>query len=430
MENKQQLLKQESCICITRTGDECYKETMLLKEHSLEICVNGISQLTSLCTNEYIEELIVGRLFTEGLINCLEEISEMTLSENDTQANVKINGCGSMAEKTFSTNPYLNEWIFDMADRLEKGMPLYEKTHGIHSCFLYKDGELLFACEDIGRHNAMDKVIGYALLQHINLSQCAVYSSGRVPSDMMKKVIRAGIPVFVSKGIPTADAIKLAKQHKITLICSARRDKMCIYTDYRKKEVDALILAGGKSSRMGGNHKGNLLLGEETFVQHIVREMAPISDQIWISYGNEVHAEYENCKIVQDIYKDCGPMGGIHAGLKKAENEKVIIVACDMPFMRAEFFERLLREMEDATDVIIPIVDGRIHPLAAVYKKRILPVVETQIQSGNYRLRHILDQVNTKYVDVSDNAEMVEMLRNINNTNDYFMMQKERKILT
>lgn len=419
MDNTQQLLKQKSCICITRTGEECYKENTLLKEHNLEICVNRTKKLTSLCTNEHMKELIVGRLFTEGLITCLKEIEEMTLSENDTQASVKINRCGSAAEKIFSTIPYPNEWVFDMADKLENGMPLYEKTRGIHSCFLYKDGELLFACEDIGRHNAMDKVIGYAILHHINLSKCAVYSSGRVPSDMMKKVIRAGIPVFVSKGIPTADAINLARMHRITLICGARRDKMSIYTDYRKKEIDALILAGGKSSRMGGNHKGNLLFGEETFIQHIVREMAHVSDQIWISYGNEVHAEYENCKIVQDIYKDCGPMGGIHAGLNKAENEKVIIVACDMPFMRAEFFERLLCEMEDVTDVIIPVVEGRIHPLAAVYKKRILPVVEAQIQSGNYRLRHILDQVNTKYVDVSDNAEMVEMLRNINNIDEY-----------
>ena len=78
--------------------------------------------------------------------------------------------------------------------------------------------------------------------------------------------------------------------------------------------------------------------------------------------------------------------------------------------------------MDRIKDVIVPVVDGRIHPLAAIYKKRILPVVEVQIQSGNYRLRHIFDQVNTKYIDVSDDARMVEMLKNINTVEEYQQM--------
>ena len=417
-----QLLRQETCICIKRDGEKDCKETILLKEHNLEIFVNETIKINSLCTNDYIKELVVGRLITESVINTPEEIVQIVLSENGSTAKVTIKHPADVPERTFATVSYLNEWVFAMADKLENGMPLYEKTHGIHSCFLYENDNLLFACEDIGRHNAMDKVIGYALLNHIELSKCAVYSSGRVPSDMIRKVIQAGIPVLVSKGIPTADSIELAKQHQITLICGARKDKMSIYTDFRKKGADALILAGGKSSRMGGRHKGSLRYENETFVQRLVHEVTDIADQIWISYGDTVHAEYSNCKIVNDVYADCGPMGGIHAGLSKAENENVIIIACDMPFMRADFFKKLLQEMTEETDVIIPMVDGRIHPLAAVYKKRILPVVDTQLQRGQYRLRHIFDQVNTKYVEVGDDAEMVKMLRNINTPEDYRQM--------
>ena len=419
MDNEQQLLGQVSCVCIKRNGDKFNKENVLLKEHNLEIYVNKTRKLISLCTNDCIKELIVGRLFTEGLINTLEEISEISVLDGNNKAYVTINSCDNIPAKMLSSISYPDEWIFDMADKLEAGMPLYEKTHGIHSCFLYNNGKLLFACEDIGRHNAMDKAIGYALLNQIELSECSIYSSGRVPSDMIKKVIKAGIPIFVSKGIPTEDSIELAKMHRITLICGARRDKMSIYTDYRKKEIDALILAGGKSSRMGGKHKGNLMCENETFVQRLINEMTKVSDKIWLSYGNTVHAEYDKCRIVQDIHTDCGPIGGIHAGLSEAENEKAIIVACDMPFMRAEFFGNLMEQMDEETDIIVPVVDGRIHPLAAIYKKRILPVVESQIQSGNYRLRKILDQVNTKYIDVSDDARMVEMLRNINTVEEY-----------
>ena len=89
--------------------------------------------------------------------------------------------------------------------------------------------------------------------------------------------------------------------------------------------VDAVILAGGKSSRMGGRHKGNLICAEETFTKHMLNEVSKVADHVWISYGKEVHEKYEGCEIIQDKYLDCGPIGGIHAGLSEAKNEKVII---------------------------------------------------------------------------------------------------------
>ena len=125
--------------------------------------------------------------------------------------------------------PWKASQIFDLADRFHAGMPLHGQTFATHSCLLAKDGALLFQCEDIGRHNALDKAIGYALRHKIPLTECMAYSSGRIPTDMAMKAIRAKIPILSSKASPTAEAIELAKEYGLTLVCAARRDRMKLF---------------------------------------------------------------------------------------------------------------------------------------------------------------------------------------------------------
>jgi FdhD protein len=77
----------------------------------------------------------------------------------------------------------------------------------------------------------MDKAIGYALINGIPLNECILYTTGRVPTDMVKKAIMAGVPVLVSKAVPTDAAIKMAKEHSLTLICKAWPDKFEIFAE-------------------------------------------------------------------------------------------------------------------------------------------------------------------------------------------------------
>ena len=240
--------------CIKRTGETSDEHGVLLKEHAMDIYVSvcptkesGVDSLGAgefyasvVCTEELLEELVIGRLVCDGMIKSLEEVKSLEVSGDHSVADVEI------VQKKLLNFPkedscehlqitYPNEWIFAMADVMAAGMPLHEKTWSVHSCYLFGQGELLFCCEDISRHNAVDKVIGYAVKNRIELSQCALYTSGRVPADMIDKVIVAGIPVLVSKGMPTMQAVELAKEAKVTLVCGARRDQMRIYADYRKK---------------------------------------------------------------------------------------------------------------------------------------------------------------------------------------------------
>lgn len=179
--------------------------------------------------------------------------------------------------------------------------------------------------------------------------------------------------------------------------------------------MDALILAGGKSSRMGGLHKGNLRIGEESFTQRLVCELQPHVEHILLSYGETVQQELPGCLIIQDEYKDCGPMGGLHAGLKSCCSELLLVSACDTPLLKWELYAFLLSHLQQH-DAVVPVADGKIHPLTAIYRKSFLPVFEQGLQSGNYRLRSALEQADVCYVDV---PQFASMLKNINTMEEY-----------
>ena len=122
-------------------------------------------------------------------------------------------------------------WIYALGRAFHAGAPLYRATHGIHSCFLMQDGEILYCCEDIGRHNALDKAVGRALMDGVDLRRCVLFSSGRIPADMMEKAIRAGVPLLASNAVPTDRAVALARAYRVVLICTARSDSMNIFAD-------------------------------------------------------------------------------------------------------------------------------------------------------------------------------------------------------
>ena len=233
--------------CIKRTGESNEEHSVLLREHAMDIYAGGEFYASVVCTEEWLSELVIGRLLCDGMIKSMDEVKSLKISEDHSVVDVEI------AEKSESAENFMeedrdiceedvkclfesgqNEWIFTMADTMAAGMPLHEMTWSAHSCYLFRQGELLFACEDISRHNAVDKVIGFAVKNKIDLSECAVYSSGRVPVDMMDKIVVAGIPILVSKGMPTLQAVELAKEAKVTLICGARKDQMRVYSDYRE----------------------------------------------------------------------------------------------------------------------------------------------------------------------------------------------------
>ncbi len=255
---------------ICSDGQTAIKRRSVLVEHVIDVYINNILTMKLICIPTMLTELVLGRLLTEGMISSAEDVEDIYICRYGRQAFVtlrekegrvfldtldnrelssveekKLDEADKYVEKTPSCctgNRVLNdyfinelpmkkiqpmkwkaEWIYALSKRFEEGMPIHSETGATHSCFLMTGGEIVFTCEDIGRHNALDKAIGYALRQGIDLKSCIAFSSGRIPTDMAEKAIAAGIPILATKSSVSDAAIELAEEYGLTLLGKCRR---------------------------------------------------------------------------------------------------------------------------------------------------------------------------------------------------------------
>jgi FdhD protein len=220
-------------------------------ERRLRILLNGKEVLKMYCSPIMIRELVAGFLTTEGIINggwCAERMSiiydEEIVVDVPVEGEVHLeggaitSGCVGgmtferpMTEETVSDNLQIEKHkLRDLFQKFQTRSELYNITGCIHSAAI-SDGDHIIVCgEDIGRHNAVDKVIGYCVLENLPLQDKIILVSGRLSSEMATKCARWGIPVVVSRAAPTALAIKIAQQRGITMIGFMRGKRLNIYS--------------------------------------------------------------------------------------------------------------------------------------------------------------------------------------------------------
>ena len=200
-------------------------------------------RLEFVCTPSFLPEMVLGHLLTEGLIRSGEEVTSLEVFRDRGEALTVLRECapvfsrGSASERADSGTPaklrpealLRPEWIRDMEERVREESELRVLTHAVHSAVLSHRGEIVFAAEDIGRHNAIDKAAGFALRNGIPLGECLLYTTGRMPSDMVMKAVRAGIPVLAGGKGPTAEGLRAAKQYGLSLAGNIRNGKICFY---------------------------------------------------------------------------------------------------------------------------------------------------------------------------------------------------------
>jgi molybdenum cofactor guanylyltransferase len=176
------------------------------------------------------------------------------------------------------------------------------------------------------------------------------------------------------------------------------------------------IIAGGKSSRIGKN-KALLKYRNKTFIENII-EAGDSYDEILIVSNTDVKVENLNIRIVKDIFKEYGPMGGIHSALVNAKYEKVLCIACDMPLISKETLNRLGSEKEDY-EVLVPVVDRYFEPLCAIYSKRIIDKLELSIKNNQTKLQDFIKTLDYKVANEKYRIFKQDDFYNINTLSEY-----------
>ena len=181
-----------------------------------------------------------------------------------------------------------------------------------------------------------------------------------------------------------------------------------------KKNITGIILAGGKSSRMGSD-KARILFKGKAFIEHVIQALKPVVDDILIISNNKEHDHF-SYKRISDTLDDAGPMAGLHAGLACSNTENNLVLSCDVPLIQTSVLEMIIAHNEEGKDVILLKEGSKSHPLIALYKKRTAPHLFSLLNHGERRLSTAINGLNVKSISVPKAKQ--EALRNINTMSD------------
>lgn len=232
----------------------------VIVEYPFTIFLNDNEFITLLCTPSSLEHLAIGFLHSEGLIGTKEDILDVKIdykkgiayvyTKNKTNLKEKLygkrtitTGCGKGTVfynviDSFKSKKIKHDFKIDKEDIIRlirifnKESELFLKTGGVHSCALCDKDNILIFEEDIGRHNALDKILGKTLMEDIDLKDKMILTSGRISSEVLIKVAKRGIPAIISRSAPTNLTVEMAKDLNITLIGFVRGRKMNIYSNF------------------------------------------------------------------------------------------------------------------------------------------------------------------------------------------------------
>ncbi len=238
--------------------DKSNIEAVVAREFPLTIILNNQELVTLLCSPQDLKYLAIGFLFSEGLLSSKDEIQKITVDEQRGVVRVETvedkafiqdvlskrlvtSGCGAGAtffrvvdaagQKVESRMKIAADEIFALVKEFQHSSEVYLATHGVHSAALCDRKNILVFKEDIGRHNAIDKIFGECVLNDIPTDDKVIVTSGRISSEILNKVAKRGIPIIISISAPTSVGVRASDNLGITLVGSVRGKGMNVYTN-------------------------------------------------------------------------------------------------------------------------------------------------------------------------------------------------------
>jgi FdhD protein len=216
-------------------------------EVTIELFVNKTPIASILTTPEMLKELAIGYLICEGLVKNADQISNFIIDEKRVYITVeqtehlelwrelRSSGCVGIKWEENESVSVTSSKRFSV-DAICKSLgflesEIYRETHGTHAaCLMNNKGECVAKAIDVGRHNAFDKVVGFAYLNGIEVSEHFIFSSGRQSAGMVLKAARAGIPLVATKTAPLNSGIDAAQRTGVCLVCFVTSDKISVYS--------------------------------------------------------------------------------------------------------------------------------------------------------------------------------------------------------
>jgi FdhD protein len=234
------------------------REQWVIKEQPVTLYLNQTEMVTLLCAGHHLDELAVGFFYGEGFVKSHADLDNVhvdssagkvevvvrtdpSLISNLWQKRTITSGCGKgslfyyavdalMSKPVNSNISFTPEQIRERVEDLNRLSETYRRTHGVHNTALASPEQIVLFRDDIGRHNAVDMIIGHAFLNHIPLHDKMLITTGRLTSEILIKAAKVGMPALVSRNTATSLAVELATASNITLIGYARAGKFTVYS--------------------------------------------------------------------------------------------------------------------------------------------------------------------------------------------------------
>lgn len=242
-----------------------FVDELIAVEAPVNIYVNDQHVVTLFSLPTQLKELGIGWLLSQAIVKSIDEIISVQVKENNVRIScsgkvetrikaaettrIVDSSCGSTIDdflflidrmiKPFADSDYgvKAEKILQFVKVLNEESTLFKLTGGTHSAAIFHEEKLVAFAEDIGRHNAVDKVIGAAAEKKVEFSKCVIVSSGRQPANMVLKAARVGIPIVASIAGPVYSGVDIAIKTGVTLICFVRGQRMNVYSYPERVEV-------------------------------------------------------------------------------------------------------------------------------------------------------------------------------------------------
>ncbi|WP_412762479.1 formate dehydrogenase accessory sulfurtransferase FdhD [Priestia megaterium] len=235
-------------------------EDKIVTEFPVTVKINEEEFVTMVCSPQYIEDMVIGYLASEGVIRAYKDIKNIWIQEKEGYVHVTIDKLNpyfqNLQNKRYITSccgasrqgfVFINDALtakkmndisvelsikdcFQLMNKLQQSAATFQETGGVHNAAICDKNGFMLSRMDIGRHNALDKLYGYCLKNHISIRDKVVVFSGRISSEILLKVAKIGCEIVLSKSAPTELALNLAEELRITTIGFIRNDSLNIYT--------------------------------------------------------------------------------------------------------------------------------------------------------------------------------------------------------